>query len=123
VEDLKKMKDNVSVMEMCRIPPKKDFLLEALKSIEAPMTIIDLGEVPSPTNLKNKLCVNDFSLEKIGNPFVPPFLLMFEVFNKNLHNFLVNLVASSNVMPLSICKKLNETPLKSDKHTIQLDMT
>jgi hypothetical protein len=26
-------------------------------------------------------------------------------------------------MPLSICKKLNATPLKSDKHIIQLDKT
>jgi hypothetical protein len=26
-------------------------------------------------------------------------------------------------MPLSICKKLNEVPLKSDKHVIQLDKT
>ena len=31
--------------------------------------------------------------------------------------------ASSNVMPLSICKKLNAVPLKSDKHVIQIDRT
>jgi hypothetical protein len=48
---------------------------------------------------------------------------MFEFFNRNLHNCLAYLGASSNVMPLSICKKLNIVPLKSDKHAIQLDKT
>jgi hypothetical protein len=52
---------------------------------------------------------------------VPLFLLTFEVFNRNLHNCLVDSRESSNVMPLSICKKLNAIPLKSDKHVIQLD--
>jgi hypothetical protein len=36
---------------------------------------------------------------------------------------LVDLGASSNVIPLSICKKLNVVPLKSGKHVIQLDIT
>jgi hypothetical protein len=87
------------------------------------MTSTELGEVPSPTDLKNKPSVNTCSLKKRGKPFVPPFLLTFEVLNKNLHNCLVNSGASFNVMPLSICKKLNTTPLKSDKHVIQLDRT
>jgi hypothetical protein len=67
--------------------------------------------------------VNACSEDKKGKPFVPPFLLTFEVFNRNLHNCLVDSGASSNVMPLSICKKLNAVPLKSDKHVIQLDRT
>jgi hypothetical protein len=41
----------------------------------------------------------------------------------SLHNFLVDSRASSNVMPLSICNKLNANPLTSDKHVIQLDRT
>jgi hypothetical protein len=60
------------------------------------------SDVPSPTDLTNKKSVKAFSLDKRGRPFVPPFLLMFEVFNKNLHNCLVDSWASSNVMPLSI---------------------
>jgi hypothetical protein len=67
--------------------------------------------------------VNTFSKDKKGNPFVPPFLLTFEFFNRNLHNFLVDLGASYNVMPLSICKKLNAFPLKIYKHVIQIDRT
>jgi hypothetical protein len=110
-------------MDMCRIPHQKDFLLQALKSIENPITSTDQGENPTISYLRNKPTVNAFSEDKKGNPFVPPFLLTFEVFNKNLHNCLVDFGASSNVMPLSICNKLNTVPLKSDKHVIQLDKT
>jgi hypothetical protein len=67
--------------------------------------------------------MNAYSEDKKGKHFFPPFLLTFEVFNRNLHNYLVNSGVSSNVMPFSICKKLNVIPLKSDKHVIQLDKT
>jgi ribonuclease HI len=110
-------------MDMCRIPKKKDFLLQALKSVETPITSTDQGENPAPTDLKNKTNMNTFYVAKKGKPFVPPFFLRFEFFKKNLHNCLVDSGASSNVMPLSICKKLNAVPLKSDKHAIQLDRT
>ena len=40
----------------------------------------------------------------------PPFLLTFEIFNWNVHNCLVDFGASSNVMPYSVCKKLNAEP-------------
>ena len=74
VEDLKKLKANVSVMDMFRIPQQKDFLLQALRSIEAPITSTELGEVPSHTNIKNKPNVNACSVDKRGNIFFPPFL-------------------------------------------------
>jgi hypothetical protein len=123
VEDLKTLKANMSVMDMCRIHQQNDFLLPSLKSIESPITSIELGEVPTPTDPKNKPNVNTCFIGKKGKPFVPPFLLTFEVFNINLHNCLVDSGASSNVMPLSICKKLNVVPLKSYKHVIKLDKT
>ena len=37
----------------------------------------------------------------------PPFVLTFEIFNRNVHNCLFDSGASSNVMPYSIFKKLN----------------
>ena len=98
-------------------------MLQALNSVENPT----VGNGPernlSPTNLVGKPTVNTCSGDRKENPFVPPFLLMFEVFNRNLHNCLVDSRASSNVMPLSVCKKLNSIPLRSDKHVIQLDRT
>jgi hypothetical protein len=94
-----------------------------MKSIENPTTSNEKQINLTSTDLVNKPTVNTCSKDKKGKPFVPPFLLTFEVFNRNLHNCLVDLGASSNVMPMSICKKLNVIPLKRDKHVIQLDIT
>jgi hypothetical protein len=123
VEDLKKLKANILVMEICIIPQQKDFLIQYLKLVENPMTSNDPGRNLTPKYLGNKPTMNACSEAKKGKPFVPSFLLMFEVSNKSLHNYLVDSGASSNVMPLSIWKKLNVVPLKSDKHVIQLDKT
>jgi hypothetical protein len=38
---------------------------------------------------------------------VPPFLLTFQIFNRNVHNFMVDSGVSSNVMPLFVCQKIN----------------
>ena len=51
----------------------------------------------------------------------PPFLLTFEFFNQNVHNCLVDSRASSNVMPYSVCKKLNAKPKMRKTKIIQLD--
>jgi hypothetical protein len=110
-------------LDIFRIPQQKDFLLQALKSVENPTTNTNPGRNLIPTDLGNKPMVNTCSEDKKGRTFVPPFLLTFEVFNRNLHNCLVDSGASSNVMPLSIYKKLNALPLNSDKHVIQLDRT
>jgi hypothetical protein len=112
VEDLKKLRANISVMDICRIPQQKDFLLQALNSVEDPTTGNGQERNLASTDPVNKPTVNTCSEDKKGKPFVPPFLLTFEVFNRNLHNCLVDSGASSNVMPLSICKKLNVVPLQ-----------
>ena len=48
-----------------------------------------------------------------SNSHTPPFILTFEIFNKNFHNCLVDSGASSNIMPYSVCLKLNISPHKS----------
>lgn len=50
-------------------------------------------------------------------------MILLDIFNQNVHNFLVDSKASSNMMPLSVCKKFNATPLKSTIHIIKLDRT
>jgi hypothetical protein len=77
VEDLKNLKANILVMDICRIPQQKDFLLQALKSIENPATSTDQGGNLIPIDLGNKPTVNAYSEDKKGKPFVTPFLLMF----------------------------------------------
>ena len=51
----------------------------------------------------------------------PPFLLTFEIFNRNVHNYLVDSGASSNVMPYSVYKNLNAQPKMCRTRIIQLD--
>jgi len=67
--------------------------------------------------------INSTSTDKKSNLSVPPFLLTFEIFNRNLHNCFVDFGTSSNVIPYYVCKNMNENPTKSDTHIIQLDRT
>ena len=53
----------------------------------------------------------------------PPFLLIFEIFNNNTHNSMVDSSTSSNVMPFSVCQKLNVGPKKSNIQIVQLDQS
>jgi hypothetical protein len=89
VEYLNKLKANILVMDTCMIPWKKEFLLQYLKSVENPMTITDQGRNPTPIDPEIRPTVNAYSEDKKGKPFVPPFLLTFEVFKIKLHNCLV----------------------------------
>ena len=73
--------------------------------------------------------VQNNTLEACGKPDsqnpsmkrVPPFLLTFEIFNRNAHNCIIDLGASSNVMPVSVCKKLNVTWEPCPTQIFQLD--
>ena len=47
--------------------------------------------------------------QKPGSKGIPPFLLTFEIFNRNVHNCMIDSGASSNVTPLYVYKKLNAT--------------
>ena len=53
----------------------------------------------------------------------PPFLLTFDILNRDVHNCLVDLGASSNVMPYSVCKKLNAQPNICKTKIIQFDQS
>ena len=48
-------------------------------------------------------------------------MLTYEIYNKNLHNCLIDSGASSNIMPTSVYAKLNIEPQKSAVHIVQLD--
>jgi hypothetical protein len=54
---------------------------------------------------------------------VPPFLLTFKIFNRNVHSCMVDSGASSNVMPWSVCQKINAEVEPSSLKIIQLDRT
>ena len=66
-------------------------------------------------NDKGKSTVDKFTF--IGNnskSTTPPFLLTFKIFNGNVYNCMVDSGASTNVIPLSICRKLNSKYVPSD---------
>ena len=65
-------------MYVCRMPQQKEFLLQALKSIENPTISTNQGENLTPTDLRNKPTMNAYSEDKKGKPFVPPFLLILK---------------------------------------------
>ena len=97
VEDLKKIKANVPLFEMCKVPQQKEKLLKAL----------ELSQEELPTNNQPIEEIGEASVGGKSKFKTPPFLLTFEIFNYNVHNCLVDSEASINVMPLSVCKRIN----------------
>ena len=63
----------------------------------------------------------DTLIGKKSKSTTPPFLLTFEIFNQNVHNCMIDSRASSNVMPYSVCKKLNAKPILCEIQISQLD--
>ena len=106
MEDIKKVKANILLFEMCKVPQQKERLLKALEALDEKLLIDnrpkeekeEIGETGIRGKSKNKN---------------PPFLLTFEIFNHNEHNCLVDSGASVNVMPISICKRINGQPKPS----------
>lgn len=81
-----------------------------------------MGRPPSAS--LNKIDPTDIAL--IGGrskSHTPPFLLTFEVFNKNLHNCRGDSRASSNMLPITVCDKLNVQPQKFVVRIVQLDLS
>jgi hypothetical protein len=97
----------------------------------------DKGSLPVPNvnnvnnnensvNNSDKVVVENASMKPQATTLstrknVPPFLLTFEIFNRNVHNCMVDLGASSNVMPWSVCQKINAEVEPSYLKIIQLD--
>jgi hypothetical protein len=161
VEDLKKLRANISIYELLKFP----FLLQKMLQ-----NILDNGKngnsngnkvvqskvpqktstknnpdpqdkgslpVPNVNNVNNNVnSVNNSDKVVLENASkkpqdttlntrknVPPFLLTFKIFNRNVHNCMVDSGASSNVMPWSVCQKINAEVDPSSLKIIQLDRT
>ena len=82
---------------MCNVPQQKEKLLKAL----------EVPEEKLPTDNRSEEGVGEASGEGKSRYKTPPFLVTFEIFNYNVHNCLVDLGASIDVMPLSVCKRIN----------------
>ena len=82
---------------MCNVPQQKEKLLKAL----------EVPEEELPTDNQPEEEIGEASVGGKARYKTPPFLLNFEIFNHNVHNCLVDSGESFNVMPLSVCKKIN----------------
>ena len=111
VEDIKKTKVNIYLFELCNFPQQRKKLLESFD--------------PQPNSIPKTIDSDtEINEESIGGKYKSqtfPFLLSFEIFNHNVHNCLVDSGASSNVMSLLICKKINAQPTQPHCQIIQLD--
>ena len=113
VEDIKKVRANISLFEMCKVPQQKEKLLKALEASEE--------RQPTDNQPKEEEEIGEASIGGKPKNKNPPFLLTFEIFNHNVHNCLVDSGASVNVMPISVCKKINGQPKPSTWRVVQLD--
>ena len=111
IEDIKKTKENISLFELCNLPQQRRNLLEAFDP--QPKSI--------PKAIEYDTEINEVSIGGKSKYHTFPFMLSLEKFNHNVHNCLVYFGASSNVTPLSICKKINGQPTPSPSRIIQLD--
>jgi len=112
---LKQQQQKILLRELKEIP------VAPLPSVVVTPATKDMGKPPSSSNK-----VNPTNLVLIGDRSIshtPPFLLTYEIFNKNIHSCLIDLGTSSNIMPRTMCTKLNITPQKSFVHIVQLDKT
>ena len=112
VRDIKKTKENISLFELCNFPQQRRKLLEAF----------DPHPNSIPEAIESDDEVNEARIGGRSKSHTLPFLLSFEIFNHNVHNCLVDFGASSNVMPLSICRRINGQPIPSPSRIIQLDI-
>jgi hypothetical protein len=104
VEDLKKIKENISIMDLCKISQQCKLLVNALRDEkDQPLISSKFGSKIDGGNT-HKATINTALNEKRSKSLTPPFLLTFEIFNQNVHNFLVDSGASSNVMPYYVKK-------------------
>jgi hypothetical protein len=67
--------------------------------------------------------INTTNIGAFSKSQVPPFLLTYEIFNFNVHNCLADSGASSNIIPFSICQKINIVLQITRTRIIQLDRT
>jgi ribonuclease HI len=163
VEDLKKLRANISTYELLKFP----FLLQKmLQNIlengkngnsngnkvvqsKAPqktstknnpdpqdkgsLPVAPVNNVTNVNNVNNTNNVDKVILETTSKKpqattlstrkNVSPFLLTFKIFNRNVHNCMVDSGASSNVMPWSIYQNINAEVEPSSLKIIQLDRT
>ena len=119
LEDLKRTKANMSMFDMLQnYPQQQEGLMKTLDHTKVTHNMNTIPQKIVPQQLNVVEAMPTMFKDKVE---VPPFLLSIRIYGKNLHNFLIDLGASCNVMPLSIAQRLGVNPQPSNRVVIQLD--
>lgn len=111
---------NISIFELTKIADQCELIVQAFSSQPRSSDKVYASQEVSGKSLDIlKSVVNVENLNT--NTLCPPFILAFEIFNYNVHNCLIDSSASTNVMPLSVAKKINAKWDKTDAQIIQLN--
>jgi hypothetical protein len=112
IEDMKKIKANISMFDIFSLPQQRELLHDAFKPHETQTKTIAATESLIPGNDAQEIhkveiatTINATSIGTFSKSQVPPFLLTYEIFNFNVHNCLADSGASSNIMPFLFAKK------------------
>lgn len=135
VGDLRKNRANVSLFRLSKFLHQKEKLRKALEEYSTKngktigtsngrnkdkrKSIQNIDTVKSKGKKQSNVYTTLIGKKSSCN--TPPFLLTFEIFNKNVHNCLVDFGASSNIVPYSMCKNLNVGTHKCTTKIVQLD--
>jgi hypothetical protein len=114
---LKITKAYISLFELMKLPRIHENFIKTLQGNTAKKSKeINVGEKKGTSKTypfddanapKSQVVVNTFLSGQISRSTTPPFLVTFEIFNKNVHNCMMDSCGSSNVIPLKVCEKKN----------------
>jgi len=121
VDDMKKTGVNINFFKPTKVQSQQDILLHALGQKTIGSAASTRKGASTPPRLPS-IVLNTLRMEEANSGF-SPFLLSFKVFNYNFHNYLVDSSAATNVMLLSITKKINARWSETSARIIQLDKT
>lgn len=110
------MRANISIYELARITSQCELIVQTFSQPSPRDKTFSYQKVSSKSSSPLEYVVNDVSLEY--NTLFHPFLLIFEIFNYNVHNCLVDFGAFVNVMSLFVAKEINA---KWDKTNVEMD--
>ena len=115
--------DEIPKLTISSQDPKQVNIEEKVGNVKQDLKAPEGHEEELPTN--NQLAKEIVEASTWGKTRfkTPPFLLTFEILNHNVHNFLVDSGLEVNVMPLSVCKKINGQPKQPTWQVTQLDRT
>lgn len=108
---MKNTRVNISLYELTKTTGQQDILLNALgkTSIDS-NTSSNKGSTKSPDSLA--YVINTLHMEE-ENSFFPPFLFSFEIFNFNVHNYLVDFGYHYPLLRKSMLKEATQLLISS----------